>query len=222
MINTLDDYIRHSLPAHGNFETNPNLTSKVAKDGSLLSYKGNTVVFLLNDEVKERLKAVQDSLYSQAGDMLAEKLQPDTFHMTLHDLINGKPDQANLDERMKVAEKHSAEIISLWKGRPDIRMEATCLFNMVNTSIVLGLRPADAASWHTLDEMYMELEKVVHLGYGLSPHITMAYFLPGCHDQSLMQRLSSAMIEVKMDLCLSAKDLALQNFTDMNNYRSVL
>ncbi len=53
MINTLDDYICHSLPLWSDFTTNPNLRKKVDAEGNLLPFVGNTVVFLLDDDTKD-------------------------------------------------------------------------------------------------------------------------------------------------------------------------
>lgn len=221
MIDTLDDYICQSLPQSGSFATNPNLNRKVDPAGKLLPYCGNTTVFLLDEQTKQNLQQVQQTLYQAAPDMLAEPLQPATFHMTLHDLVNGTPDQCGLDERMQDAEESARDILARWKNDAPLRMKTTWLFHMVRTSIVLGLAPADADTWHRLDAMYTALESVVPLGYALTPHITMAYFRPGLYDQGQVQRLCSALRQVDMDVMLSMDDLVLQNFTDMNHYETI-
>lgn len=221
MINTLDDYICHSMPQWGGFATNPNLRKKVDEEGNLLPFLGNTVVFLLDDETKESLRQLQKSLYQAAPEMLAQPLQKSTFHMTLHDLANGMPDQPGLQDYMNYTRERASQILPGWKDAPPLRMKATWLFNMVNTSIVLGLAPADGESWRRLDEMYMTLESVVNLGYALTPHITMAYFRPGTYSPELVQRLSAALRNVDLDITLRLKNLVLQNFTDMNHYETV-
>ena len=221
MIQTLDEYISNSLPQWGEFSTNPNLTKKVCPDGSLLPYRGNTVVFLLDAETKDQLQQLQDSLYEAAPDLLAERLQTDTFHMTLHDLVNGTPDQQDLEGRMWAAENRARELLRRWRFEGPLRMQATWLFNMVHTSIVLGLAPADEQTWRQLDALYCAFETVVPLGYGLTPHITMAYFRPGTYDQQQLQRLSAALRKVDLDVTLSGDHLVLQNFSDMNHYTTI-
>jgi hypothetical protein len=101
-------------------------------------------------------------------------------------------------------------------------MKTTWLFNMVNTSIVLGLAPADEESWRRLDAMYTTLEDVVRLGYALTPHITMAYFLPGTYTQEQVQRLSATLRHVDLEITLDMKNLVFQEFSDMNHYETVL
>lgn len=222
MINTLDDYICDSMPQWGDFTTNPNLRKKVDAEGNLLPFVGNTVVFLLDDDTKEQLRQLQDSLYQAAPDMLAKPLQMSTFHMTLHDLANGTPGQPGLDDYMRYTQETASQILPGWKDTAPLRMKTTWLFNMVNTSIVLGLKPADEESWRRLDEMYTTLEAVVRLGYALTPHITMAYFLPGTYAPEQVQRLSTALRNVELEITLDMKNLVLQNFTDMNHYETVL
>ena len=222
MINTLDDYICRSLPQWGDFTTNPNLCKKVDDEGNLLPFMGNTVVFLLNDETKEKLRQLQEELYQAAPDMLANPLQTSTFHMTLHDLANGTPDQPGLDDYMKYTQDKASQILPHWKDAAPLRMKTTWLFNMVNTSIVLGLAPADEDSWQRLDEMYTTLEDVVRLGYALTPHITVGYFLPGTYSSEQVQRLSSALRKVELNITLDMKNLVLQEFSDMNHYKTLL
>lgn len=222
MINTLDDYISCSMPLWGDFATNPNLRKKVDERGNLLPFLGNTVVFLLDDDTKERLRQLQESLYQAAPDMLAQPLQMSTFHMTLHDLANGTPEQPGLQDYMRYTQERVSQILPGWKDAPPIRMKTTWLFNMVNTSIVLGLKPADEESWRRLDEMYTTLEDVVRLGYALTPHITMAYFLPGTYNPEQVQRLVAALRNVKLEIKLDMKNLVLQNFMNMNHYETVL
>lgn len=221
MINTLDDYICHSLPQWGDFSTNPNLRKKVDAEGNLLPFVGNTVVFLLDDGTKETLRQLQEELYRAAPDMLAQPLQMSTFYMTLHDLANGAPGQSGLDDYMRYTQEKVSQILPGWKDAAPLRMKTTWLFNMVNTSIVLGLKPADEESWHRLDEMYTILEAVVQLGYALTPHITMAYFLPGTYSSEQVQRLSEALRSVDLEITLDMKNLVLQNFSDMNHYETV-
>ena len=222
MINTLDDYICNSMPRWGDFTTNPNLRKKVDDEGNLLPFTGNTVVFLLDEDTKKELRRLQEELYWAAPDMLAKPLQMSTFHMTLHDLANGTPDQPGLQDYMNYTRERASQILPAWKDAAPLRMKATWLFNMVNTSIVLGLAPADEDSWYRLDGMYCALEDVAHLGYALTPHITMAYFLPGTYNQEQVQRLSSALRKVDLEITLDMKNLVFQEFSNMNHYETIL
>ena len=221
MINTLEDYIYHSVNPGEAFVTNPNLTKKVDARGDLLPFLGNTVVFLLDDPVKDALARIQEELYRAAGDLLAGKLQSSTFHMTLHDLANGTPDRRELTGWMAHTEYHARKVLESMPAQAPLRMKATCLFNMVNTSIVLGLAPVDEDSFRRLDGMYMALESVVPLGYALTPHITMAYYRPGRCSPEDAARLAGALGKVELEVTLPMENLVLQNFTDMNHYFTI-
>ena len=174
MLNLLEDYISRSLPEQGEFQTTPNLLKKVDWDGNFLPFYGNTVVFLLDDGVKEDLRMLQEQLQDATGWMLSQPLSPDTFHMTLHDLVNGTEKTPDLCQRMEGTEQKAKALQAQWANMPPLRMKTTWLFNMVNTSIVLGLAPVEEETALRLDTMYTALEAVVPLGYGLTPHITMA------------------------------------------------
>lgn len=218
MINILEDYIPESLPGWRDFSTNSNLSKKVNLAGNFLPFYGNTVVFDLSEDTKKALHGLQEALYRNAGWMLAQKLDPSTFHMTLHDLVNGVELSEDLKSRMAMAEVRAKIILESWKGQPPLRMKTTWLFNMVNTSIVLGLVPADEETWRRLDEMYTALESVVPLGYALTPHITMAYFKPGTYTQYDLNCLRPALHPVVLGVELKFGNLFYQEFVNMNSY----
>lgn len=218
MLNTLDDYIPHSLPAEGAFHTHPNLARKVGASGDFLPFWGNTVVFLLEKEVQQKLERLRDTLYEAAGEMLAEPLHTDTFHMTLHDLANGQPDQPGLGEWMRQTEEKARDILKTFSDPRPLPMRGTWLFNMMNTSIVLGLAPGDEETVQRLDGMYTVLEQAQPLSYALTPHITMAYFRPGQYTQEQVRRLAAVLHPVELELPLKMEQLVLQFFKDMNHY----
>ena len=218
MLNLLEDYISQSLPEQGEFQTNPNLLKKVDWDGNFLPFYGNTVVSLLDDGVKEDLRMLQGKLHDAAGWMLSQPLNPDTFHMTLHDLVNGAEKTPDLCRRMEETEQKAKALLSQWANMPPLRMKTTWLFNMVNTSIVLGLAPADEETSFRLDAMYTALDAVVPLGYGLTPHITMAYFRPGSYSAAHLQALRNVLCPIDLELQLDLAKLVYQRFSDMNHY----
>lgn len=221
MINTLDDYIKHSLPAHGNFSTNPNLIKKANENGGLLPFFGNTVVYLLDNYTKCSIAALQDELYCATPFMFSEKLKPDTFHMTVHDLANGHINDIQLQERMAVIYPKARDILRREKPNHTLRMKTTWMFNMVNMSIVLGLTPSDAESYRILDRLYCSFEEITPLGYAFTPHITLAYFRPGIYGEKALAKLRDFLHSVEMEISLEPQNLVIQNFTDMNTYRTI-
>lgn len=153
--------------------------------------------------------------------MLSQQLDPSTFHMTLHDLVNDPEMTEDLRMRMLESKTKATQILTQWQNLPPLHMKTTWLFNMVNTSIVLGLTPADEETWRRLDEMYTALESVVRLGYALTPHITMAYFKPGIWSQYDLNCLRTALCPVELEVELKMEDLVYQEFIHMNHYETM-
>lgn len=220
MLNTLDDYISHSLPTEGDFSTHPDLVQKVDGTGCFLPFYGNTVVFLLEEQTQQQLEELRQTLYTAAGEILAEPLSANTFHMTLHDLANGRPNQPGLEKWMQQTKEKAQQILNGFTSFQPLEMKGTWLFNMVNTSIVLGLSPADVETSRQLTQMYAALEQVRPLGYALTPHITIAYFRPGRYPQAYVRRLNAALHPVEITIRLHGERLMLQSFQDMNHYSS--
>lgn len=221
MLNLLCGYIENSLP-EGRLETRPSLRAKVDETGKLLPFSGNTTVFLLDDGTKAAIEPLQRRLYEAAGHLLAEPLAPDTFHMTLHDLANGIP-SPDTDRWIAETEPGAQAVLDELKAedpRP-LYMKTTWIFNMVNTSIVLGLAPADPETEARLCYMYARLNAVVPLDYPLCPHITLAYFRPGVYGREDLAALRTSLTPASLEITLDMENLVLQTFTDMNNYQTV-
>lgn len=218
MLNFLYGYIENSLP-EDRLTTAQGLRAKVDDAGAFLPFEGNTVVFLLSDEEKAALSVLQDSLYAAASHLLAQRLSPDTFHMTLHDLANGSPDEKT-QAWMQATEPIAKRILEDIKAEdlPPIAVRGTWMFNMVNTSIVLGLAPEDSEGEVRLHRMYEALHAAVPLSYALTPHITLAYFKPGSYSGEELEALRSALKPADISVKLDMNKLVLQHFGDMNHY----
>ncbi|MFR3289000.1 MAG: hypothetical protein ACLTSG_01125 [Lachnospiraceae bacterium] len=138
--------------------------------------------------------------------------------MTLHDLVSHPELTGELLRRMEEARTLVEPLLERWRCGPPLRMRATCLFNMVNTSVVLGLAPADGESWRRLDGMYEALEEHFRLGYALTPHVTLAYYANNICTGGMLQPLREALGPVELELELPMDGLEFQYFTDMNHY----
>ena len=213
-----------SLPIGCGMDTNPGLTRKVGAEGRLLDYHGNTVVYRLPDEAKRQIGILQDKLYAVCGDVLAEPLAEDTFHITLHDLVSG-PASPELERAMREVEP---AVMTRTAERSNelgtIRMRSSFLFNMVNTSMVLGFEPEDEESCRRLMRNYEVFQDIVALNYPLTPHVTLAYFKPGTIRTEQVGRLQSvidfARAQEVIRVELSGSMLEYQIFSSMNCYRT--
>lgn len=216
-------FMMDSLPLAGGFDTNPELWKKVDDQGHLRPFRGDTVVFQIDDILKRRAQDLQKVLYKNCGDMMAEPLKPETFHMTLHDLSSdGTGDE--FERKMEQNRKETAKILNLvrMESSESLHVNTVGIFNMVSTSVVLGLEPADEFSCTRLMELYERLQMVVPLDYPLTLHITLGYYRPGSYASEQRQRLRGTLAklnrEMGQEFCLKEKNLLYQRFEDMNHY----
>lgn len=207
------------------FKGNPSISKKVDKNNSYQPFYGDTVVFNLDDTTKGKIAGLVDRIRAVAPECFCEALVSDTFHMTLHDLSNS-PVLENVavevfENELKAIEK--AEKIAVQK----IRMKSKYIFNMVNTSLVLGLYPADEEEYNRLMELYYLFDDVKKLDYPLTPHITLGYYNINGFDttsarrlEDIVQELNTA--EMQIELELDTKQLFYQKFVSMNDYINVV
>ena len=206
------------------FSVNPLLTQKVDSTNKFKSFYGDTVVFSLDDEIKARLGNYVDILYSSVPQCFCERLTPHTFHMTLHDLDNcaflGDVKNELFRNEINVAEKIGE--FKKFKGA-EIRLKSKYIFNMVNTSLVLGLYPVDENNYRVLTQMYSVLDGVKKLSYPLTPHITLAYFNINGFDSHDATALGDTVRRINdmLDFSVTLRDLYYQKFMSMNNYIDV-
>ena len=206
------------------FSVNPLLAQKVDSTNKFKKFYGDTVVFGLDEDIKARLCDYVDILYHSAPQCFCERLTPTTFHMTLHDLDNcaflGDVEKTLSNNRIKVAEK--IEEFKKFKGT-EIRLKGKYIFNMVNTSLVLGLYPIDEDNYRKLMQMYSILDGVKKLSYPFTPHITLAYYNFNGFDSRAADKLDNAVTRINdaLDFNITLRDLYYQKFVSMNNYIDV-
>lgn len=210
---------------HSYFNTNPSLAQKVDRDNTFCAFYGDTIVFALDAAVKEKLAGYVDFLYQSAPECFCERLVPHTFHVTLHDLSNSPVlrDVAEelFENELRVLEKRE----QLHKyANTVIQMKSRYLFNMVNTSLVLGLYPSDADNYYRLMELYCIFDDVRKLNYPFTPHITLAYYPVNGFDVQAAARFEQAVNHLnqnELQLKLRVKQLYYQKFRSMNAYFDV-
>ena len=170
-----------SLPHEGGFETSQGLASKTDADGHLRPFFGDTVIFTLPMEMIRWLTGVQDDLYAACGDYLAQRLAPETFHITLHDLHSSP---VGWPSGMPGNQKRAETLLSVARNTlpPEVIVRSSCVFSMVNTSIVMGFEPAQDSDCWVLMGLYRAFQQIRPLGYPLTLHATLAYYRPGAYD----------------------------------------
>ena len=229
-------FIWDSLPHEGEFWPNLNVKMKVERDGKLKPFYGNTVVFPLKgkeDGVKvtplEYVQRLQNRLYECGSHFLAEKLDPSTLHITLHDLANS-PMYDFIKMRIKVSGKQALFIVNKLHEMdfPKIKMVSTCIFNMNSTSIVLGFKPASEEDCANLMRIFHLFQYIEELSYPLTPHVTLGYFNLGKNGpysademKAVRDLIEAHKQEEKLVVELDIKDLVYQEFESMNKYKTV-
>lgn len=74
------------------FHTSQGLSKEFNQDGSCKYFYGDTIVFPLDNDSKDKLELIQKELYQVIPSIFSEDLPKDTFHITLHDLCAGEND----------------------------------------------------------------------------------------------------------------------------------
>lgn len=219
----VDGFTADSLPHDGQFITRESLTAKVNPDGTLRPYHGNTLIYDLDDKAKLALSQRQTLLHHRCAPMLAEPLMPDTFHITLHDLVSGPDPSAIEDDLVRAEIRTQILLYALHNDLPPvIHLRSTHVFSMVNTSVVTGFAPVSEEDCEILMKLYEYFHSVVPLNWGLTPHATLAYYKPGTYGQEAIDALQSVIREAEqlppIEAALSFADLRYATFTDMNHY----
>lgn len=219
----VDGFTADSLPHDGHLVTRDSLRAKVNPDGTLRPFFGNTIIYDLTDKAKLALAQRQTMLYHRCGYALADPLQPDTFHITLHDLVNG-PDEEAIGHELVRAELRTQCLMDLLSNDmpPVIHLRSTHVFSMVNTSVVMGFAPVSEQDCEILMKLYEYFHSVVPLNWGLTPHVTLAYFKPGSYGTETVDELQRVIREAEelppIEVTLSFADLHYATFSDMNHY----
>lgn len=206
------------------FKGNPSIALKVNEDNSFRPFYGDTVVFDLDDATKQKLKKIVESISAVAPECFCESLVSSTFHMTLHDLSNS-PVLKDVVSELFHNELKALEIAE--KITPHkIKMKSKYIFNMVNTSLVMGLYPADEEEYTKLMNLYYLFDDVKKLGYPLTPHITLGYYnVKGFSAESarklenIVKELNANEMEIEIEL--DTKELFYQKFISMNDYINI-
>lgn len=206
---------------------NLGVADKVNFDGSIKEFYGDTVVFELSESEKKLISMLQDILYSNCNKYLSERLPISTLHMTLHDLNNNSNYKVIEDTIIKGRNKMNNIFhrLSNINQQEAIKMKKSYVFNLVNTSIVLGLEPIDDDNYNRLIYLYNKFEEVKKLDYPLTPHITLAYFRNKDIDYvgiEILKRTIEEMNKYKLEINLELKNLSYKYFYSMIEYKKVL
>lgn len=214
-----------SVPYEDEFGLPPSLNEKVcAQTGQLRPFFGSTVAYFLSnfpEGGKETVAQVSNSLYRDFAHALAEPLPLELAHVTLHDLY-ASPVLESIWHQLEASVSRVNYLVERARAIGPMRLQCTAVFNLMNTSIVIGLAAADAdehAKLLAARELFDELVP----GAAFTPHITLAYYRPGASSwldpQALRARLAELTQQVVgVPVVLQPQELFGLHFDSMKNY----
>lgn len=203
----------------------PDLTKKVTKKGAYRPFRGDTLIFPVKK--REAFVEIQRKLYQDVGESLAEPLDPEYFHITLHDLNN----EISIHNKNKLSElmsrsKNDVEMLfkklaAYFKEHPDqekIKLKAVGFIGPP-IGIAVLFAPSGERDFKLLLNLFNTFQSVVNLTKPLKPHLSLGYFLPEEPTEEMKLQISKALsttpdIELELDIT----ELEYSEFTDMNHY----
>lgn len=223
-LHRIDTFEKRELSlGEGHFTVSASVSQKVDENNRFRPFYGDTIVFNLEDSTKKKLSGIVDRLYEAVPECFCERLLCATLHMTLHDL-SSSPDLETI-----ASETYINELRVIEKAKQihesSIKMRSKYIFNMVNTSLVLGLYPADEEEYTKLTKLYRMFDEVRQLPYPLTPHITLAYYSVFGFDAASAKKLEHIVWELNeqdMEIHLDVNELYYQKFLSMNEYINIV
>ena len=206
------------------FQPDGRVYQKVKQDNHFKKFYGDTVVFDLEKKTKKKVFEIIEKLYDTVPECFSEKLNESTIHMTLHDLSASD----NLDNAGSQSFNNEIKLLEVLRNNPikpqTIEMRTNFVINMIHTSIVLALVPADESEWNKLAQLFDAIDSVKRLDYKLTPHITLAYYNFNGFDAGTVQKLKEVvrlLNKESFEITLNTNKLVYQKFTSMNDYVSI-
>lgn len=231
-------FIWNSLPDGHELWVSDSARSKVDRFGHYKPFFGSTIVFPLEKEACEKLDILQKQLEEIRNDFkenqpeayLADALNMDTYHITLHDLFYGT-DEEEVSKCVKSSEKNVLYILEQIQklDYSKIKVVPTSMYNMNSTSVVLGFEAASKEDHDNLMMLYELFQPIVQLKE-YTPHVTLGYFRYGKHKEAKLGSLKALIKQVNeriqqmkndgadMTIELDVKNITYQYFTSMNCY----
>ncbi|SDN76824.1 hypothetical protein SAMN05216355_11351 [Actinomyces ruminicola] len=141
--------------------------------------------------------------------------------MTLHDLHAG-PDRAQVWPLVEAGAARVAELVARARAVGPIRTRCTAVFNLVNTSVVVGTRAVEEGEHHKLLSARALFDEIVPSG-PFTPHITVAYYRPDAPIPLAPGALRAALSEFTVQISgksvvLAPERLHALHFDSMSNY----
>ena len=121
------------------FTPDPSIHSKVDENNEFREFYGDTTVFDLDEDCKNKISQIIDMLYLNVPECFCEKRVTDTLHMTMHDLSNS----INKEDVETEIENNYMKLKNILKENPivdkKIKMKTNFIRDFGHVSLVLAL-----------------------------------------------------------------------------------
>lgn len=177
MLERISAFQHDSVPDEITFGLAPAVLAKVMEQsGKYLPFYGNSVIYYLDDDALALCDQALDFLDQRLGGWLSQRLQPDSMHITLTDL-RASADLTQVAAQVFLDDPIFSNLLRSIPRSAAIELRITAVFNLMNTSIAVGVAPATAADYERL----MAARRLFELPASempYTPHITLAYYRP--------------------------------------------
>ena len=145
-------------------------------------------------------------------------------HVTLHDL-HASPDRAQVRPSVEAGTARAAELVAQAREIGSIHTMCTAVFNLMNTSVVIGIRAANENEHRKLLTTRGMFDEIVP-SEPFTPHITLAYYRPAMPVPLPPNEFRDALGELAgrvtgNPVALAPERLHAMRFDSMANYWAV-
>lgn len=205
--------------------TKESIFSKVNDQNKFRKFYGDTTVFDLNNNEKEKISDIIIQLYNNASECFCERRIIDTLHMTMHDLTSSNF-KSEIEDEVK---NNFVKLKSVLKETPileqKIKMKTNFITNFEHVNLALVLCPINEDEYNKLMNIRSIIDKVKKLKYAFTPHVTLAYFNYNGFQVRELKKLLKIVEELNkkedFEVELDTRKLIYQTFSDMNTYKNV-
>lgn len=218
----INSFELNSVPSETPFFVSDSTREKFeAVTGAPRPFYGSTIIYDLDEEAKLWIDGLASRLHSELGEGLAQPLPRESFHLTLHDL-RAHSQLSAISDALFSDSREVPALLERARSVGPISMTVNAVFNLMNTSAVIGLVPTTDEDCERALTARATFDSCVPSG-AFTPHITLAYYRPDSpqpidpsHYRALLEELTDNYAG-RIITC-EPKRLAYAYFSDMCTY----